>query len=249
MKKIKEKFKNIFKDKKVKLITLGVLILILLVLAICFIVRNNHKITKLEEIKINEISDKYMSYMNDVEDTTSKDNDRYILYALDYSYYELDKDTLTTGELRKLINSIFNIDIKEQDLINIGITPVMNEKSIIYNSEKNTFSIIKDKKSYAQIASEKIVKYEIDTVKKKNNKYIIKYNKYVVTNPYEIVNYYNENNKNTKEINDYLSGNTSKNKILKYINKDNINKIGKKEEEVKITYIIKNNKVLIDDIN
>ena len=125
----------------------------------------------------------------------------------------------------------------------------MNEKSIIYNSEKNTFSIIKDKKSYAQIASEKIVKYEIDTVKKKNNKYIIKYNKYVVTNPYEIVNYYNENNEDTKEINDYLSGNTSKNKILKYINKDNINKIGKKEEEVKITYIIKNNKVLIDDIN
>ena len=159
MKKIKEKFKNIFKDKKVKLITLGVLILIFLVLAICFIVRNNHKLTKLEEIKINEISDKYMSYMDDVEDTTSKDNDRYILYALDYSYYELDKDTLTTGELRKLINSIFNIDIKEQDLINIGITPVMNEKSIIYNSEKNTFSIIKDKKSYAQIASEKIVKY------------------------------------------------------------------------------------------
>ena len=119
MKKIKEKFKNIFKDKKVKLITLGILILIFLVLAICFIVRNNHKITKLEEIKINEISDKYMSYMDDVEDTTSKDNDRYILYALDYSYYELDKDTLTTGELRKLINSIFNIDIKEQDLINI----------------------------------------------------------------------------------------------------------------------------------
>ena len=31
--------------------------------------------------------------------------------------------------------------------------------------------------------------------------------------------------------------------------KYDINKIGKKEEEVKITYIIKNNKVLIDDIN
>ena len=117
MKKIKEKFKNIFKDKKVKLITLGVLILILLVLAICFIIRNNHKLTKLEEIKINEISDKYMNYMDDVEDTTSKDNDRYILYALDYSYYELDKNTLTTGELRKLINSIFNIDIKEQNKV------------------------------------------------------------------------------------------------------------------------------------
>lgn len=247
--KIIIKFKNKEQIKKVIPVLLVIMILIALGLLLFTMLKNNTKLTDLEKIKINEISDKYMSYIDDVEDVTSKDNDRYILYALDYAYYEEGKDTLTTGELRKIINSIFNKNLKDEEIISIGITPVMNERSIIYDGEKNTYSIIKNKKSYAEIATEKIVRYEIKEIKKKKNKYIVKYNKYVVTNPYEIVNYYNEKNEDTKEINEYLSGNISKNKILKYINKENISKIGKKESEVSITYIIKDNKILIDNIS
>ena len=134
----------------------------------------------------------------------------------------------------------------------------MLEERITFNPTENTYEKSTDKKTYADIAGEKIEKYREEKIKKKsNNKFVITYKKYVVKDPYKILNYYTDmNNKNekkvtkynTEEIDKYLKGEESKKTIKKYITEKNIGKIGKEEGKVKITYIIRDGNILIDKI-
>ena len=98
-------------------------------------------------------------------------------------------------------------------------------------------------------------------MKKKKNKFIVTYDKYVVENPYEILNYYNDSAMNipedqkenyqpydTSAIYNYL---TCKGKITTLkdaITKDNIEKLGKIDKQLEVTYIIKDDNLVIDNI-
>lgn len=255
MKRLKEFFTNRKKEQekyknKIMIICVGVLLLVILLTLIINSSKNN--INKLEKIKIEEVSNDIMSFMEEIEDVDSKEVDKYISYALEYSYNFNDKNELTVKEIKDLIESKFTIKLKEKDIKDIGITPLLLDKNIYHNPEENKYSIDKSNITQPMIAKIPITTYEIDTIERKKDKYIITYDKYVVSNPYEVLNYYNDNNidsKQSKKIMDYLTCKGKITSVKEAINKDNITKVGKIKESVIVTYILKKDKLLVDSIS
>jgi len=100
-----------------------------------------------------------------------------------------------------------------------------------------------------EISTKVLYKYSINK-KINSKKFIVKYDRYIVTNPYDVLNYYEKNNINNKDkydtsnINKYLNGEGKIKLIKNAINKDK----GKKEGNVEITYIIKDKQLLVDNI-
>ena len=78
--------------------------------------------------------------------------------------------------------------------------------------------------------------------------------RYVVTNPYEILNFYselNEKNKNKKTydttpIFNYLTGKGKEKDIKNYVIGSNFDKFAKKKGEFIVNYIVKDDNILID---
>lgn len=279
MKKVSKILKKIWRNKKVRFLLLGIVVVIAAVISI-FCIFNKNTVTELEEIKIREVSDKVSLYLEEVENSNSDEVDKYIAFALEYSYGEEGKTSLKPKEVRAIVEKYFNVDYKEREYNEIGITPLLLDKHVFFNPEKEEYEISKGKLSNAEIAEISIYKYEIDKIEKnKKNDFVVTYNKYVVTNPYEVLNYYNDknmdeviskdsndsknNSKETKKENkkkskkkddtidiyNYLTG---KGKIIdmkKRITGDALDKVAKKVGIVKINYVIKDGKVLVDSID
>ena len=244
MKKVKEMLKNNETKKNIVLVVLVGVILISLGILLFSIISGSKKVTDVEKIKIKEVSNDTMAYMEYVEDTKSKEIDKYIIYALKYSDKELEVD-----ELKKVIDEKFETKITSEQILNLGITPLMLEENIVYDIESGKYSIKETKKTNADIAAEEVIKYELIEIKKqKRNIYEVIYEKYVVKNPYEILNYRMEKNKDTEEITKYLKGEEEKKNIKKYITKENIKEVGKKEKTIKVIYELKNDNLVVTKI-
>lgn len=247
--------KNLLKNKKLIFISLGVLLAVVVAVIIIILV-NKNKLTDLEKVKIKEASSKVENYLDEI--VLHEDNEgKYINYAIEYLYNETDDKEYSMESIIETINTSFNIEYKEEDVAKAGITKEMVDKGIVYDSTNNTFKY-NVTKTPADVANTPIIKYGIKKIKKKSNsKFEVTYEKYVVENPNEIYNYYNnENNKNTdgerkydtKEIVAYLKGEEKIGKIKKTITKDTISNYGKIEKGPKVTYILKDDKLVIDKI-
>ena len=262
--------------KKHKGIVIGVLVLLVAIITLTIINSNKktaEQLSSVEELKLKEISEKVVPYLEEIENAESNEIDRYINYSLEKVYNEENKTSLTISEMKTIINDIFTIDIKEEQLEEIGITPTMLDKNITYDFSTQTYTMNVIKLSLQDIAAKEIIKYEIDTMEKSGTNYIVTYKKYLVKNPYEILNYYNDlNNRqnetkideetgevieskeekeiyDTKEIMDYLKGNAKLTTIKKHINKDNIGEVGEEVGTIKVTYVVREDKILIDNIS
>lgn len=240
--------------KKNILIILGTILLFTLLILLIV----NKSISPLEKIKLEEVSNDTTNYFFEVDNVDNTEIDKYINYAFSYNLNENDKKSISIDDIYNIINSKFKIDFKKEDIASIGITPSMALKGLMFNNDTSEFYINDSKKSYAEIASTKIYKYNIKKIKKiSNKKYLIIYDKYVIENPYEVLNYYNElsNDEKNKDkyldiankISSYLKGESTLKSIIPYINKDVIKKCGKREKTVKITYVIDKNSLLIKE--
>ena len=87
-----------------------------------------------------------------------------------------------------------------------------------------------------------------DIVKSKN-KFVLTYNKYVVNDPYKVLNYYNDKNDTNKIIvtSSYLKGERNITSIKSVINKDNIKEFGKieKSRKVVLKFIDREDKIIV----
>lgn len=264
------------KKNKVAVI-LAILVIIAGILLIIF--KGNKKeealpLSSVEQLKLREISNDIIPYLEEVEDNDSTEIDRYIIFALEYAYDKENKDTLTLTEMKDLINSKFNVDITEEQLETLGITPLMLDKSITFDMLQDSYHINKFKLSNQDVAALKIVTYlEQDMKKISNTEFSITYKKAIVTNPYEILNYYTDlNNKSTApqinentgeiiekteepiiydttEINKYLRGEEKVSTIKKYITNDNISKVGEDAGTIEVIYVVEGDHILINKIN
>ena len=140
----------------------------------------------------------------------------------------------------------------------------MAGKGITFDASNNTYKY-NNPLTPADLSNISIVKYEMNTISKINkNKFKVTYDRLVVENPYEVLNFYNDYNisqseidemveddvekVDTKDIIDYLKGNGKKSSVKKLIKKSDIEKYGKIDGSITITYIIKDNKLLIGNI-
>lgn len=237
------------RKKLIILLGLGVLVVALIVLAIILMVNNSHKLTELEKIKITEKSDEVSNYFEYVEG--KKEIDKYIIFALEYSYNELNAKTVKLDKVKEIIDENFTIGLTTEEIEDFGISPDMVDKNIIYDFNNKEFTINVNKLSYGEIAKLPVIKYNPIKYRKSKNTYKVTYTKYVVENPYEILNYYNDlqdEKIDTTEITNYLKGKEKISTIRKYINEKNIDKVGKKENNIVVTYVVKEDKIIIKDI-
>lgn len=241
-----------------KYFIIGIVIFILLITCLIFI-RKTKKMTNLEKIKVEETSNDIAYYLDEI--TEHKDEaGKYICFAIEYLYSTKDKKNFEADEVLEVINTYFTNDYDIEKLSNIGITPYMADKGIVFDRSNASYTYNKSK-SKSDIAEEPIIKYELKKVKKiSNKKFEAIFTKYVVTNPYKLLNYYNDStitslkvkiedtSSDSKAVSEYLKGNEPVSKVKELINKDNINKVGTIEDDITIKYVIDDNKLKVEKI-
>ena len=244
------KIKGILNNKIVLASIISVVVIIIIVIGLWM---NSKRLTNLEKIKIEETCNKISNYLDEVY-MFDDDARKYIDFAAEYLYNQENKEEFSLNDVLNIINDTFDIDYSEEDLAKVGISSRMLDKNIIYDNTSNSFKY-KQNKTQADIANTLIVKYELKKMKKINKKkFEVTLDKYVVENPYEVLNYFNDYNMkqedsskrfNTDDIVKYLKGKENVKVIKDLINKDNIEKFGKIDGSIKITFVIKDNKLKI----
>lgn len=252
-----EKIKNIFNKENLKnnigivLISIIVLVIIIGIIVYFSIIRN---VSKIEVNKINEHTEEVINYIEDITLNKGNDLDKYILLALDYSYQVNNKNKLSNDEISEFLNNYFNKKITSEDIKNVGITSLLLEHNITYSEGNSEYILNVIPVTPKVIASNKIVYYKQDKIRKNNKKkYTVTYTKYVIEDPYKFLNYYLDNKPDVDylPIRNYLTG-TANISVVKYFIKEHeedLKNYAKKDGKIKITYITKDgDKLLIDKI-
>ncbi|MBR3116613.1 MAG: hypothetical protein IKF36_01910 [Bacilli bacterium] len=264
MKKMKEIYKKFIayasKKENFGKVLLGILLLIFLVLTIIYFIGTG-RISKIEEEKITRESAKYLSYIEDITESDSDEIDKYIIFALDYSLYNENNSSMTSEEISKFIKTNLNIDVDKEKIINLGITEEMLAKNITYDAGKDIYTINQKEVTGKQISETKIIYYKLNNIKKTTkSSYKAFYDKYVITNPYDMLNYYIDKNaeEDNKEkivditaIRNYLLGSSSVSNVKEIIknNEDDLSKYAETDGSVTISYSLVGDELVIDGIN
>ncbi|MBR2997758.1 MAG: hypothetical protein IKF37_01610 [Bacilli bacterium] len=233
---------------------LGIVVFVFLVFSFVYLLRSR-SVSEIEKRELDNKTSNLVYYLDDLVDSKSKQVDKYIIFALDYNYNVNSKNNMTVKELVSFIKDYFVIDITKSDIKNVGITEDMIEKNIVYDSNKELFTMKEIKKSGTTIANEKIVFYVREKIVKVNKKkYKLTYRRYIVENPYDILNYYLDNNNKNNEsfdvtpIRNYLMGSSKISSLKNVINEKDISKFGKKDKKIKVTYVVENDNIKISKI-
>ena len=266
--------KNILKNKKVRRIFFAGAQIVILALIIFWL--SAKKISDVEEMLIDEISSELFPYIDEVYNDSTDNIEKYMIFGLKYNLNTNSKNTISSTNLRKIINSKLNVKVSKEEISNHGVSPKMLEYNINYDVEADTYTIDSSTKTNYEIANETIYGYIKTSQKKKTmNKFIVNYEIYAIDNPYEILNYYNnlnseiylsnleENNDdqkakdnsktNTKEydvepILNYLTGKASIADIQSYLAENVLNEIGENKGNIQVVYELVDGSLLIDSI-
>ena len=215
--------------------------------------------TILEQNAVKDFSTKVMSFMEEIDFDTSdidQDNqsnpivngyplDRYIAFALNYSYDRNDKSELTTDEIKELIASLFDIELNPDQINGVGITPLLLDKHIGHEPVSGIYSIRKDYNK-RDIAAIPVSNYILDNIKvnSDNTIYTVTYKKYTAKNPYDILPHANSNAK----VNEYLNGKGKISSIKALITADNADSIVSSEKQTTVEYIVKDDSLRVKSV-
>ncbi len=249
---MQKKFNELLSNKSV-IISFFVILFVIIFLAILL---NTNKITKLEKLKIEEKSAEISNYFDEL---ISGNDEKYLNFAIEYLYNNNATNVFSADDLANVINENFTLNYSSEDIVKLGITNSMHDKGVIFDSAVNSYTYLNQKTNY-DISTTKIYYFTIDKIKKNGkNKFSVVYNKNVIDNPYEVYNYYNnliniEHGEVKNEfvdlgrIKNYLRGEEKIGYIKDVVRNEQDNFFGKKDGKVTITYLIKNDKLLISKI-
>ena len=246
-------------QENIRVVILGILLLIFLVATIVFLIVSSN-ISKIEEEKINKETREYANYIEDIVDIKSKDLDKYIIYTLDYYYNVNNVDSLSSAEISEFMNNKLHKKVKEEDITNFGVNPEMQQRNITFDNSTNKYVLNDPKYDRKTISEKETIYYKQKRLrKKKKKKYVITYEKYKIDDPYKVLDFYLEKNRQDEgtvqedgtyiynivditEMKDYLT--TGKISHLKhFLNQSDeyIKKFAKKSGKIRITYVINDN--------
>lgn len=215
-------------------------------------------ISSIERSALEKKSDEVIHYLDYLDNGEKLTNDNYILFSLSYSLYTNGKPKMTSTEIAEDIKSRFNVNISAEDVKNNGISPLLLDANITYNTTNDTYEMNATTTDVPKIAKTPVNYYLVKKVSKMNKKkYNIVYQKYVIDNPFNVLNYYIDQNaktdNNTTDINpyrNYLTGSDSVIRFKEAIIKDDLKNYAKEDTKVKITYIVDDdNNIKIDKIS
>lgn len=240
-------------NKKTKYLLQGgiIFLLVVVIVLVILLIKAKKNINDFEMSSLEKETTKIMNYYEMYDNEYDK-VEKGIYYALEYSLNEFGKSELSSNEIKKIIDQKFNNDITIEEITSNGVTPLLFDSGINYDTMNNKYTLNKRELNQKEIAEKEIVIYLPEKTKKKKDNYVINYDKYVISNPYEILNYFNNKENSNEEseiILNYLTGkNSNINEVKKLINKENINNFGKKEKNIKITFTVKNNSLIINEV-
>ena len=242
--------------ENIRIVILGILALIFLVTIIVYLIISKN-ISKIEEEKINKETREYANYIEDIVDIKSKDLDKYIIYTLDYYDNVNGINELSSAEISEFLNNSLNKKVKEEEVLNFGVNPNMVEKNITFDASTNKYKLNEAKLDRQSIAKNEVIYYRQKKLRKINkNKYKITYEKYIIKDPYAVLDYFLERNRQDKgqeqkdgtmqydivdisEMKEYLiTGEVSHLKHFLNQNEKEMKKFAKKSGKIKITYVI-----------
>ena len=247
--------------KNTRKIIIAAVLAILAIFIIATVFRKpERQLTVLERNAIKEFSDKAMAHMEEIDFDTSnvdQDNksnpiingyplDRYIAYALEYSYEYKDKSELSVKDVKKTIASIFDVKLDEKQINNVGVSPYLLDKHIDHEPVAQKYSIRKDFDK-RQIADIKITKYILGEMKVNEDStlYTVTYNKYTAKSPYDVLPHSTGSNAG---VNDYLNGKGKISSVKALITPENAESITGVEKQTTVEYIIKDDQLRIKSI-
>ncbi len=242
------------KEVRFRIPKLAIACMLVLVIAIISVVvikniPTEFPVSSLEHLVLNERSEKAVSYLEEIdkkdENVDEAPLDRYIAYALEYSYNENNKASLTTAEIKDFLESVFDKQFNSDEINNVGISPLLLDKNVhhdpvaqVYTLNPNT-----DKRIIADIPVTKYIATNIYTNKDKSV-YTIVYNKYTAKSPYDALPHLNGGT-GTK---DYLDGKGKIKSIKDAIDEESAKAITTPEKQTTIEYVLKDKKLLIKSI-
>ena len=241
--KIKKRIKfDTIKEKIDGVMIQRIVIAILVVTILLIMLLSGNKISILEEETLKSYSNKMINYI----EKGTKDED-YIISAVKYYYNEENKTSISLKEVSKYIKENYNKKISEKEMKNIGISEKLMKEKIMIDIEKSQYNY-KNEKTLQDIANTKIYTYKIKEINKlSENKYEIEYQKYVIENPYEVLNYY-QGKKDITKINNYIMGKGTTKEFLESINEKDLSKFAKKKKQVTVEYEVVNRSLTISKI-
>lgn len=215
----------------------------------------------LEKNAINAYSDKVMAHMEEIDfDTSNVDNnsssnpiyngfplDRYIAYSLEYYSDFENKNELTAKEIKDFLSSTFDINVEEDTINGVGVSPLLLDKHISHEPVGKTYSIKHEtnKRAIADIAISKYIQQGDITVNSDSTIYTVIYNKYTAKSPYDVLPHAEGGNAG---VNDYLNGKGKISSIKALITSDNAESITGAEKQTTIEYTIKDDHLSIKSI-
>jgi hypothetical protein len=206
-------------------------------------------VSDLERITLEERTATTVNYLEEIdrkdESANEQSLDRYIAYALEYSYNENDKASLTATEIKDFLESVFDKQFNSDDLNNVGISPLLLDKNVhhdpvaqVYTLNPNT-----DKRIIADIPVTKYIATNTYTNKDKSV-YTIVYDKYTAKSPYDVLPHLNGGT----GVKDYLDGKGKIKSIKDAIDEESAKAITTPEKLTTIEYVLKDKKLLIKSI-
>ena len=257
--KSKDTLVNFFSKKEYDRKQLGIISLIgvgivSLVIIVVFLVLSRN----ISQIERNTIMDKskVYSYYLEYAENKKKGTDDYIIFALKYSTINNHKSGLTSAELSNLISEIFNVNIDEDTIRKNGVSEKMVNENIMYSPSDDMYDYITPKLDPKTIAETQVSYYQFKKLTRINSKkYSVVYQKYIIEDPYKVLNYYLDKNNQSDRIYDiapyrnYLVGSDSIVRFKESIIPEDISNYAKKDKKYKVTYVVKDDKVLIDKVS
>lgn len=245
------------KNNNAGIIALIAIVLVFIIITIIYLLGTGN-VSSIEKKEIREKSDNLILYIEDIANNKSKELDKYIIFALNYSYNINGKAELTSKEIEKFLNDNFSKKYKEKDILETGVTPLMLEYNITFNNVRNSYTLNVNRNA-TSISETPIVYYKMDKIRKNSRKkYTVTYREYIIENPYEILNFYIEKNKDLDEkdiiditfLKEYLIGNGKLNDVKKLIknNEKDLKEYAKKGKKIKISYEVKKDELYITKI-
>lgn len=233
-----------------------IIIFVALIAALIFlIIPKKRSLSDLERISLEQHSAKIANYLEKIDfNTETPDNnpnnpiinniqlDRYVSFALEYSKDETGDKTQNAKELKKTIESLFDVEVEESSINGIGISPTFLNNNISYDYDKSEYFIENVKYTKRDIANIPINIYKLKTLDTgdQNNSYVAVFDKYTIKNPYDALSHINPDN--SFNVNNYLDGKEDVLQFKKHISKDNISDFASYEKETTVTYTINREK-------
>ncbi len=225
-----------------------------------------NSLSSLEAAKLLEVSNDISPTLEEIEDC-DRGADCYTMYAIEYLYAKDSKTDFKLDDIKNVLSARFAKEFKDEELITLGGSMYATDRGITTGAGDVLYHLDRSKVTQAYIASKPIIKYVEKESKKQFNKYIVIYDKLVVKDPYKVLNYYvdtavtpsnlgvisekikaEKTDYDTSGIYAYLTGGGKVGPVKEAINEKNIDEIGERAGEVKVTYVVHGDKLLVENI-